>query len=55
MKQAGKQVVFNDLLSFNRYVGRALIENMETQLADAEVDWLLRRSKDISIYESAGC
>ena len=43
LKQAGKQVTYNDNLRFNYYVGRALIENNGVRLEPAEVEWLLAR------------
>jgi adenine-specific DNA methylase len=48
LKQAGKQVTYNDALRFNYYVGRALIENSRVRLEPAEVDWLLQRQPSIS-------
>ncbi|RME51320.1 MAG: DNA methyltransferase [Deltaproteobacteria bacterium] len=47
LKQAGKEVTYNDLLRFNHYIGRALIENRETRLSSEEVDWLLQRDPQI--------
>lgn len=43
LKRAGKQVTYNDMLRFNYYFGRALIENNQTRLEPQEIDWLLRR------------
>jgi len=43
LKKAGKQVTCNDLLRFNYYIGRALIENSEIRLSPEEVEWLLAR------------
>jgi adenine-specific DNA methylase len=43
LKQADKQMTYNDLLRFNYYFGLALIENDETRLSRAEIDWLLER------------
>src|SRR6266496_5021979 len=43
LKQAGKQVTYNDLLKFNSYIGQALIENGETKLDDEIVQNLLHR------------
>lgn len=40
-KQAGKQVVSNDVLQFNFLFGQALIENNEVQLSDEDVDYVL--------------
>jgi adenine-specific DNA-methyltransferase len=38
LKQAGKQVAYNDLLRFNYYIGLALIENSQVTLAPEQVD-----------------
>ncbi len=43
LKQTGKQVTYNDLLRFNYYVGRALIENKQVCLDPETADWLLQR------------
>jgi len=43
MKQAGKQVTYNDALRFNYYIGRALIENNRARLDTGEVAWVLQR------------
>jgi len=48
LKQAGKQVTYNDLLSFNYYVGLALIENKRSRLSPEEVASLLRRRPGIT-------
>jgi adenine-specific DNA-methyltransferase len=48
LKQAGKQVTYNDLLRFNYYFGLALIENNNTALNSNEIDWLLQRHTDIT-------
>jgi adenine-specific DNA methylase len=48
LKQAGKQVAYNDLLRFNYYFGLALIENKEVRLSREEVHWLLTRHQDVS-------
>ncbi len=47
LKQAGKQVAYNDVLRFNHYFGAALIENDQTQLEMHEVDWLLTRHPEV--------
>ncbi len=47
LKQAGKQVTYNDALRFNYYVGRALIENKGVRLEPAEVEWLLARHAEL--------
>ena len=41
LKQAGKQVIYNDFLRFNYYFGRALIENNDTQLTQDDIDAIL--------------
>jgi adenine-specific DNA methylase len=42
LKRAGKQVTYNDVLRFNYYIGRALVENNSTRLSSEEIEWLLR-------------
>ncbi|UCE61373.1 MAG: DNA adenine methylase [Phycisphaerales bacterium] len=42
-KRAGKQVTYNDVLSFNHQIGLALIENDSVALDDAEVEAVGRR------------
>ena len=51
LKQAGKQVTYNDLLRFNYHIGLALIENSDVRLSSDDVTWLLRRHPDI-LYPS---
>lgn len=41
LKQEGKSVVYNDILSFNAVIGKALIENEGIILSEQEVDKLL--------------
>jgi len=48
LKQAGKQVTYNDLLRFNHCIGLALIENDECRLSSEDVDWLLQRHSEIT-------
>ena len=48
LKQAGKQIIYNDLLRFNYYFGLALIENDRVQLSSEEVNWLLQRHPKIT-------
>jgi len=43
LKQAGKQVTYNDILAFNHAIGLALIENNDIRLDDGEVEQLLKR------------
>jgi adenine-specific DNA-methyltransferase len=47
LKQADKQVSYNDLLRFNYYVGLALIENNRVRLNHEEVNWLLQDHPEI--------
>jgi len=47
LKQAGKQVTYNDILRFNYYFGQALIENNHTQLQPSDVSWLLQEHADL--------
>jgi adenine-specific DNA methylase len=47
LKQAGKQVTYNDLLRFNYQVGRALIENKAVRLEAEEVEGLLQRRPEL--------
>lgn len=42
LKLHHKQVTYNDLLKFNWYIGRALIENDRVQLSDDEIEGLLQ-------------
>jgi adenine-specific DNA-methyltransferase len=48
LKQAGKQVTYNDLLRFNYYIGLTLIENKRIRLGPDKVDWLLRRHPGVA-------
>jgi adenine-specific DNA-methyltransferase len=48
LKQMGKQVTYNDLLRFNYYIGKALIENKRTRLSPEETNWLLQRHENIT-------
>lgn len=47
LKQAGKQVTYNDVLRFNHQIGLALIENKDVRLSTEEVNWLLRRHQEV--------
>lgn len=47
LKQAGKQVTYNDVLRFNYYFGLAFIENDWVRLDPEEIDWLLCRHPEI--------
>jgi len=46
-KQMGKQVTYNDLLRFNYYIGKALIENDSVKLNKEELDWIFEKHEDI--------
>lgn len=43
LKQEGKSVTYNDVLRFNMWIGKALIENSDTQLSDDDVEGILIR------------
>ncbi len=47
MKQEGKRVIYNDLLSFNYQFGLALIENCDVRLDAADLEWLLEAHPQI--------
>jgi adenine-specific DNA-methyltransferase len=47
LKQAGKQVTYNDFLLFNYYFGVALIENNDVRLSPQEVEWILQSHSEI--------
>jgi adenine-specific DNA methylase len=47
LKQAGKQVTYNDLLQFNYQFGLALIENSRVRLEPEAVEWLLQPQPEI--------
>jgi adenine-specific DNA methylase len=46
-KRMGKQVIYNDYLSFNWNIGLALIENSETRLTTQDVDLVLRENPNV--------
>ena len=46
-KKNGKQVIYNDILKFNYYIGLALIDNSHTILDDDDIDFILKRHSDI--------
>ena len=50
-KRNGKQVIYNDYLRFNYYIGLALIENKNTTLNDHDLDFILKKHHKI-IYPS---
>lgn len=41
LKQAHKQVTYNDYLRFNHWIGRALVENSSLQLTHRDAQWIL--------------
>jgi len=47
LKQANKQVTYNDYLRFNYWIGQALVENSRVRLTNDELDWILA-AHDIS-------
>ncbi|OHB57080.1 MAG: DNA methyltransferase [Planctomycetes bacterium RBG_13_44_8b] len=47
LKQKNRQVIYNDILKFNWYIGTALIENSNVQLFKSDVDFLLQKHTDI--------
>lgn len=47
-KQNGKQVFYNDALSFNRYIGLALIENSGTLLENQDIEFILEEHPSIA-------
>lgn len=48
LKQAGKQVTYNDALRSNHQFGRALIENSTVRLDQSEIDWLAQRQPGLN-------
>lgn len=48
LRQEGKPVTYNDLLRFNYFIGKALIENDRSRLGSEEVSRLLRRHPEIT-------
>ena len=47
LKDKGKQVTYNDRLTFNYHFGRALIENRDITVSDDEIDWILCRHQQV--------
>lgn len=47
-KTKGKQVIYNDLFKFNYYIGKALIEESNTQLTENEVLTLLKPKSEFN-------
>lgn len=48
LKEEGKEVTYNDILSFNHIIGKALIENSSTTLSDVEIESLLSKHRNVS-------
>ncbi len=46
-KQNCKRVTYNDMMRFNFYAGKALIENDRTILSNSDVDFLVHRHADV--------
>ncbi len=47
-KKRNKEVTYNDILNFNCYIGRALIENDAVKLSHEDVEFLLKRHGKIN-------
>lgn len=47
LKQAGKQVTYNDILRFNYHIGFALAANNNKRLSPTDVEILLKRNENI--------
>jgi adenine-specific DNA-methyltransferase len=47
LKGKFKQVTYNDILLFNYYIGKAIIENNTTRLEDIEVERILTKNPDV--------
>ncbi|MFH0809931.1 MAG: DNA adenine methylase, partial [Pseudomonadota bacterium] len=48
LKQAGKEVTYNDILTFNYYIGLALIESDEIRLSDGDIEWIIQEHDHIT-------
>ncbi|HRE46920.1 MAG TPA: DNA adenine methylase [Aggregatilineales bacterium] len=46
-KNAGKQVIYNDLLTFNWHIGQALIENRQVTLSPGDIDRVLTAQEGV--------
>lgn len=46
-KKMGKQVIYNDILKFNYYIGMAFIENSTTKLSDDDITSLIYPQPDV--------
>lgn len=47
-KKMGKQVTYNDILKFNYYIGKAIIENQNEKLTNQDIEFLLKRHENIN-------
>lgn len=47
LKCKGKGVTYNDILKFNWYIGTSLIENNEVKLSEEDVEFLLKKHKQV--------
>lgn len=48
LKKQNKKVVYNDVLRFNYYFGKALIENKKVTLTIEDIEWILTRHSHIN-------
>ena len=48
MKEEGKMVTYNDILSFNHVIGKSLIENRNVQLVNDDVNDILKQCQTIN-------
>lgn len=48
LKDNGKSVTYNDILPFNSIIGKAILENSSTVLAEDDVDYLLKEHSGIA-------
>ena len=48
MKEEGKMVTYNDILSFNHIIGKSLIENRNVQLQNDDVNDILKQHQTIN-------
>lgn len=47
-KEKGKQVTYNDILKFNRYIGLALIENDCITLSNKDINFLFTKHEEVA-------
>lgn len=56
LKTKGRHVTYNDILEFNWYIGKALIENSEVKLSEQDIQFLLTKHSELKypnfIYET---